>query len=165
MPYGSTVAAVVGAVVGVAGAVEQRKQTKKAEKKAEQADQLQLAQQRLQSARARRKQMAQMREAQAANIAAAEASGGGDSSAEAGALSSLATQAGSNIGFAKALEGADAGRFSVMQDMRKAQGKAATAGQVSQIGFSVAKGAVNQSPGGFSGMVDRAKDKVTSAFE
>jgi len=143
----------IGAIVGVAGSVEQRKQAKRAEKKAEQSDQLQMAQQRLQAARARRQQIARMREAQATNIAIAESTGSGGGSAEAGALSGLSTTAGSNIGFAKALEGAQAGQFSLAQDIRGAQSKAATAGQVSQVGFSVAKAGMAES-GGFSGMKD-----------
>lgn len=155
-----TAAAIVGAVVGVAGAVDQRKQTKRAEKKAEESDALTQAQQRVQAARNRRQQLARMQQAQAQNTAMSEAQGSGGSSAEQGALSSLSTQAGSNIGFAKALEGAQAGQFSLAQDMRAAQSKAATAGQVSQVGFSVAKAGMAES-GGFSGMYDKAKSLVT----
>ena len=158
MPAGA--AAAVGAIVGVAGAVEQRKQAKKAEKRAKEADQLQLATQRLQAAKARRKQLAQMREAQAANQAMAESSGGGEGSAVAGALSGLSSEAGANIGFSKQLQAADVSRFGIMQDINKATSKAATAGQVSNIGFSVAKAGMTEA-GGFAGMKQDLKDMVS----
>ena len=159
-----TTAAIVGAVVGVAGGVQQHKSTKRVEKKREESDKLSLATQRVQAARARRQQMAQMREVQAQNVAASEAAGSGGSSAEAGALSGMSTQAGSNIGFANQLEGAMRGQFNIGQGINAASSKAQTAGQVSNLGFGVAKMGFAEA-GGMKGMkedLSKAGQKIKS---
>lgn len=135
--------AVIGLVVGAVGASKQRSATKKARKSQERAQRAQSNVADLENARSRRQQLVQARRQRAAAVAQGENQGIGGGSQVAGVVSSIATQAATNVSFLNQLQGFDQNRFSNLEDANKSLGKAATFQAIGQAGQAVAGASQN----------------------
>lgn len=137
------IVAVVGLVVGAVGAERSRKAQSKVRKSQERAQKAQGNIADLENARSRRQQLVQARRQRAAAIAQGENQGIGGGSQVAGVVSSVATQAATNVSFLNQLQGFDQARFANLEQANKQLGRAATFQAIGQAGQAAAGASQN----------------------
>jgi len=133
----ATAIGIIGLVISGVSAEKSRKsqsQARSAQKKATKA-QANIAD--LQNARSRRQQLVAARRQRAAAVAQGESQGISGGSQVAGVVSSIQTQAATNVSFLNQLQGLDQNRFNNLEDANKALGKAATFQAIGQLGQQV----------------------------
>ena len=140
-------AAVAGGVTaGVVGTVKSVKKAEAAAVSARQATQVQIVQQQQQAIRQRRSAVRSSVIARAQAQQAAQTRGVGTSSGALGGLASLSSQLGANLGYGSMMSGLGQ-QFTALSGLSAQQSAdSAKFGAIANIGFGVAKGAVNYAP-------------------
>ena len=140
-------AAVAGGVTaGVVGTVKSVKKAEAAAVSARQATEVQIVQQQQQAIRQRRSAVRSSVIARAQARQAAQTRGVGTSSGALGGLASLSSQLGTNLGYGSMMSGLGQ-QFTALSGLSAQQSAdSARFGAIANIGFGVAKGAVNYAP-------------------
>lgn len=146
---GATVAGgaiIAGTTAGVVSTVKSVKKAEAAATSARQATEVQIVQQQQQATRQRRSAVRSSVIARAQAQQAAQTRGVGTSSGALGGLASLSSQLGANLGYGSMMSGLGQ-QFTALSGLSAQQSAdSARFGAIANIGFGVAKGAVNYGP-------------------
>jgi len=148
--------AVGGALVGTAAGIRSIKEGKEAAEAARKAAQTRLTMQKQEAARSRRQAVRANILRKARARAEAQAAGVETSSGFAGAMGSLSSQLGTNLGYGSQMSGLGEQYTTLTGDANLAASRAQTFGQISQLGFGLARNAAMVGTG-----IDSAVAKAT----
>lgn len=133
--------AVGGALAGTAATVRSIKEGKEAAEAARKAAQTRLTMQKQEAARSRRQAVRANILRKARARAEAQAAGVETSSGFAGAMGSLSSQLGTNLGYGSQMSGLGEQYTTLTGDANLAASRAQTFGQIAQLGFGLARNA------------------------